>query len=92
MLVLAWKANNGTGPIYLSDLIHKRQITHNIRLSNTNLLIILATKLVTCGDRAFQKAAPTLWNDLQAHLRSIKSATSFKAKLRTHLFAKYYKM
>ncbi len=62
MLVLALKANNGTGPIYLSDLIHKIQITHNTSSSNTNLLIIPATKLVTCGDRAFQKAAPTLWN------------------------------
>ncbi len=92
MLVLAWKANNGRGSIYLSDLIHKRQITHNTRSSNTNLLIILATKLVTCGDRAFQKAVPTLWNDLPAHLQSIKSVTFFKAKLKTHLFAKYYKM
>ncbi len=37
MLVLAWKANNGTGPIYLSDLIDKRQITHNACSSHTNL-------------------------------------------------------
>ncbi len=92
LLVLAWKANNGTGHIYLSHLIHKRQITHNTRSSNTNLLIIPATKLVTCGDKAFKKTVPTLWNDLPAHLHSIKSVTSFKAKLKTHLFAKYYKM
>ncbi len=85
MLVVAWKTNNGTGPIYLSDLIHKRQIRHNTRSSNTNLLIITAAKLGTCGDRAFQKAALTLWNDLPAHLRSINSVTSFKAKLKTHV-------
>ncbi len=60
MLVLAWKANNGTVHIYLSDLIHKRQITHNTRSSNTNVLIIPATKLITCGDRAFKKATQTL--------------------------------
>ncbi len=42
----------------------KKHTTHNTHSTDTNLLKILATKLVTCGDRAFQKAVPTLWNDL----------------------------
>ncbi len=60
ILVQAWKANNGIGHKYLSDLLDKKYTTHNTRSADTNLLKIPATKLVSCGDRAFQKAAPTL--------------------------------
>ncbi len=60
ILVLAWKAYNGIGPKYLSDLLDKKHTTHNTHSADTNVLKIPATKLVTCGDRAFQKAAPTL--------------------------------
>ncbi len=91
ILVQAWKAYNEIGSKYLSDLLHKKHTTHNTRSADTNLLNIPATKLVTCGDRAFQKAAPTLWNDLATNLRNIKSLATFKTKLKTHLFTKYYK-
>ncbi len=60
ILVLTWEAYNGIGPKYLSDLLDKKHATHNTRSADTHLLKIPATKLVTCGDRAFQKAAPTL--------------------------------
>ncbi len=57
-LVLAWKVYKGIGPKYLNYLLDKK--THNTQylFTNTNLLKIPATKLVTFG--AFQKAAPTL--------------------------------
>ncbi len=65
---------------------------HTILVSaDRNLLKIPATKLVTCRDRAFKKAAPTLWNDLPTNLRNIESLASFKAKLKTHLFTEYYR-
>ncbi len=91
IFVLAWKAYNGIGPKYISDLQDKKHTIHNTHSADTNLLKILATKLVTCGDRAFQEAAPTLWNDLPTNLRNIESLTSFKTRLKTHLFTKYYK-
>ncbi len=91
ILVLAWKACNGIGPKYLSDLLDKKHTTHNTRSADTNVLKIPATKLVTCGDRAFQKAAPTLWNDLPTNHRNIDSLASSKTKLKTHLFTIYYK-
>ncbi len=69
----------------------KKHTIHNTRSADTNLLKIPATKLVTCGDRALQKAAPTLSNDLTTNLRNIDSLASFKTKLQTHLFTKYYK-
>ncbi len=91
ILILAWKAYNRLGPKHLSDLLDKKHTTHNTRLADTNLLIIPATKQVICRDRAFQTAAPTLWNDLPTNLRNIDSLVSFKTKLKTHLFTNYYK-
>ena len=38
------------------------------------------------GDRSFSVAAPTLWNNLPASLRSMSSISSFKSQLKTHLF------
>ncbi len=46
ILVLAWKAYNGIGPKYLSDLLDKNHITRNTRLADANLLKIPATKLI----------------------------------------------
>ncbi len=59
-----------------------KNTTHNTRSADTNLLKIPATKLVTCVDRAFQKAAPTLWNDLPTNLRNIDSLASLKPNLK----------
>ncbi len=60
ILVLAWKAYNGIGPKYVSDLLDKKHTTGNTRTADTNSLKIPTTKLVTCGNKAFQKAAPTV--------------------------------
>ncbi len=38
ILVLAWKAGNGIGPKYLSDLLDKKHTTHNTGSADTNLL------------------------------------------------------
>ena len=40
----------------------------------------------TLGDKAFQVAAPTLWNKLPSALRMETSLKPFKAKLKTLLF------
>ncbi len=77
ILVLAWKAFNGIGPKYLNDLLDKKHTTDNNRSADSNLLKIPATKLVTCGDRAFQKGAPTLRNDLPTYLHNIDLMASF---------------
>ena len=38
----------------------------------------------TLTDRAFQLAAPTLWNSLPAEIRNIQSLTSFKRALKMY--------
>jgi hypothetical protein len=89
-LALTWKAYHGTGPKYLTDLINKKQRSHNIRSNDDFLLNVPVTKLVTCGDRAFQNAAPLLWNNLPLPIRTTETLNSFKSKLKTYLFTKYY--
>ncbi len=53
ILVLALKAYTGIRPKYVSDLLDKNTTIYNTCSADTNLLKIPATKLVTCGDRAF---------------------------------------
>ena len=38
------------------------------------------------GSRAFSVAAPKLWNNLPANIRTTSALGSFKGKLKTHLF------
>ena len=41
------------------------------------------------GDRAFEKMAPKLWNNLPQNIRSITDFDKFKSMLKTHLFDNY---
>ena len=41
---------------------------------------------VTLGDRAFQVAAPKLWNSLQSELRLISNIDIFKRHLKSYPF------
>ena len=42
--------------------------------------------LTTLGERAFQAAAPHLWNELPLQLRTITSIETFKNSIKTFLF------
>ena len=90
ILILAWKAYHGIGPNYLIELLEKKPSLYSTRSLDQNLLQIPKTKLVKYGDRAFQKSAPLIWNKLTSELRKITVLNSFKSKLKTHLFTKYY--
>ena len=40
----------------------------------------------TLGDRAFQSAAPYLWNALPSTIRNIKTLDAFQTAVKTHVF------
>ena len=46
--------------------------------------------LTTLGTRSFSAAAPKLWNKLPLKLRQATSLNSFKSRLKTYLFKKYF--
>ncbi len=87
ILLITFKCLNGLAPVYLSDLLTKYIPVRNLRSSSSNLLVKpRAIRTLTYGERAFSSAAPTLWNNLPAGLRSITSLEQFKLNLKTFLF------
>ena len=86
VLLLTFKALHGLAPEYLAELICQYQPAMNLRSEDQELLCVPPTNLVTYGDRAFVKAAPTLWNRLPIHVRKLKDVNCFKQVLKTHLY------
>ena len=86
ILVLTWKCLHDQAPNYLSSLVHEKSQKRKLRSSDQGLLATPRSKLVTCGDRTFSKAAPVLWNALSLKLRRIDTLDTFKSALKTHLF------
>ena len=61
-----------------------------LRSSTSSLLDVRPSRCVTVGDRSFATAGPRLWNSLLADVRSASLLTTFRRKLKTHLFRQSY--
>ena len=87
-LVLIYKVVHNLAPSYLSDLLNQHTPSRALRsCSDPSLLIIpRPLRLKTIDSRAFSVAGPSSWNDLPSSLRQAQSLSSFKSKLKTHLF------
>ncbi len=72
-------------PSYLSDLLIQYQPSRKLRSSDTKLLKI-PNILTSLGRRSFSFSAPTVWNSLPPDLRSCSTTSTFRCKLKTHLF------
>ena len=84
---MCFRAINGTGPVYLSDLLHTYTPSRTLRSSSDTLTLIkprISTK--TFGERSFYSAAPAIWNSLPFSIRSSPSDSAFRSSLKTHLF------
>ncbi len=90
ILLIAYKSINGNGPEYLSDLILPYVTCYNLRSSDDDIMQVPRTNLVSCGDRAFSKVAPYMWNLLPPDVKNATSVECFKKKLKTHLFKLAY--
>ena len=89
ILLITYKAVHGNAPNYIKELINfKKSGKYNLRSNSDNLLLEIEKEktYTTLGDRAFQVAAPKLWNNLPFNIRSSLSLPSFKKALKTHLF------
>jgi len=71
------------GPTYLAEMLNYANYSHNIHL-------IEPTAETVMGERAFQRCAPRLWNNIPATVKGSTSLESFKNKLKTYLFEKAY--
>ena len=92
ILLITYKAVHGHAPNYIKELIKfKKPGKYNLRSNSDNLLLEIekVKTYTTLGDRAFQVAAPKLWNNLPFNIRSslfLPSFTMFKKALKTYLF------
>ena len=89
ILLITFKILNFLAPTYLLSLIPLMLPSkYNLRNSIDNLLLSYPRfkSKATLGDRSFTFAAPELWNALPFDIRSASTVSSFKAKLKTHLF------
>ena len=89
------EAMHGLSPKYLLDLISIQQPSSYCLRRNDNGRLLerpsVKTKK-TLGDRAFQVAAPFLWNKLPRSAREAASLESFKILIKTFLFKESFQL
>ena len=92
ILLLTFKSLNGMAPFYLRELLSPYILSRTLRSSSKSSLVIPRCNLKTYGQRAFSYTAPVLWNSLPEDMRSCKSLTTFKTKLKTFLLKRIFKL
>jgi len=93
MLVHLTITGTGRAPSYISTLLQPVSTLPGrstiLRSATRSDLQAPRTRL-KFGERAFSVAAPKVWNDLPLHVRTISNTDTFKRRLRTYLFCKFY--
>ena len=89
--LLVFKCLNGLAPSYLWDLIELYVPSRNLRSANQFTLKAFSSKFKKLGDRSFSYTAPKVWNALPYDIRTEKSISIFKKKLKTFYFKEFIK-
>ena len=87
--IITFKAIHGQAPVYLQELINKREEKrYNLRSCAMGIMPQTPRTLTkkTLGDRAFLATAPKLWNGLPSQIRNEPNFHRFKGLLKTHFF------
>src|SRR6218665_2127449 len=94
LCLLVFQSLHGAAPEYLRDCCTATHSSESgLRLRSLERTDLRVRRMRTpFGDRAFSAAGPRCWNSLPPVIRSADSVDSFKAQLKTHLFAKAYPM
>jgi hypothetical protein len=92
---LAFGAITGTGPLYLSDLVHTYTPTRQLRSSSDSTILSVPRFAKSFGERSFSFSAPNVWNSLPLPIRNSIlspeiSPTVFRQSLKTHIFRSSY--
>ena len=82
---------SGTAPPYLFELLHLFSPSRSLRsASDIRILCVPRVCRRTLAERSFQYIGPVIWNSLPFSIRHATSLSSFKPKLKTHLFSSAY--
>ena len=92
ILIITFKAIHGQAPDYICNLIRvKNPFRYGLRSNSQVSLVPPSTKTKkTLGDRAFNAAAPSLWNKLPSAITEEDNFNHFKSKLKTFVFRKAF--
>ncbi len=87
LMTLTYKAiNSDVAPSYLG--LQWRRTTRQLRSSGQQLVVPRTFKRI--GDRAYDVAAPRLWNALPDTVRHAQTLSTFKKQLKTFLFRDHF--
>ena len=96
ILLITYKILHGHAPKYLSDLIRIQQPScYSLRRHDNGPLLErrFGKTKKTMGDRAFQMAAPLLWNKLPRSAReATRNLESFKTIIETFLYKESFQL
>src|SRR6218665_299357 len=92
LCLLVFLSLHGAAPEYLRNCCARTDSSASgLRLRSLERTDLRVRRMKThFGDRAFSAAGPRCWNSLPPVTRLADSVDSFKAQLKTHLFAKAY--
>ena len=89
ILVTVFRVVQGTAPIYLSSMFKRAQGHYRLRSSNEIRFTVPRTR-TRAADRSIAVVGPKWWNALPNDIKTCTNETSFRSKLKTHLFEKFY--
>jgi hypothetical protein len=88
---LTYKIKSTGSPVYLLPSVSDYIPTRHLRSSSQLLLSKPAVRTQTAG-RAFSQAAPSVWNDLPADIRSSDNYKQFRTRIRFYYFKLAFKI
>ena len=93
LAVLVYKCLHGVAPSYLANELCQSadfSARRRLRSASSSSLVVHRTRLSTVSDRAFSVTAAHVWNGLQQHITSAPSLSTFRSRLKTHLFQRCF--
>jgi len=82
----------GNAPSYITDLLQPVSTRGIVLRSATQSDLQVPRTRLMFGERAFSVAAPKAWNSLPVHIRTAVNTDTFKRRLKTFLFCKFYEL
>lgn len=83
---LAYKALQGTGPVFLRAHLRRYKPERNLRSAQAFVLEVPRYKQLRWGGRSFVLGTVKVWNSLPLPIRNSKSLMEFRRQLKTWLF------
>ena len=90
LLLFTYKTQNGTAPIYLTDLLMSYTPTRTLRSGTQQKMEQPRINMKKYGERSFSAAVPLLWNALPMDIKKSQTVDCFKSRLKTHLYRKAF--